>query len=497
MRRPRLMGTVILLLLILGLSTSTALSTPNPQEPPPPGLQQAPKRPALPKPPPPRTGFIPPPLDLSHLRGQEMPAVLRVGQPLAAYDWRPLGKVTSVKNQAACGSCYAFASIGNFESKMLIDGAYTLPDPNFSENNAKECNWYETSGPLPIGSCDGGNYDMLANLFSKKGTVLESCDSYTDSDVSCKSTCPYQKTLLDWRIISGDAVPDTTVLKTYIQTYGPVYTSLYAGDGDPWATEFAGYKGTYTLYYSGTQTPNHAVLIVGWDDNLSHTGGTGGWIVKNSWGKEWGGPCGYGTEGGYFTIAYGSASIGKYSSFMYEWQDYDTTGGIMYYDEGGMSNAWGCGNTTAWGLAKFVPSSDANVTRVEFWTWDATIDIDISIYDNFDGSAPTTLLWSSLDNSFNEAGYHSVVVDPPLAVTTGNDVIAVVQFTNSSEVYPVVSDQYGPYQTNRTYISCDGTSGSWIDLGAYDNDDVAIRLRTSAPLVLPEKIYLPLIMKNY
>ena len=53
--------------------------------------------------------------------------------------------------------------------------------------------------------------------------MLESCDPYQPSDVACKSTCPYQKTVLDWRIINWDNIPDTAVLKNYISTYGPVY----------------------------------------------------------------------------------------------------------------------------------------------------------------------------------------------------------------------------------------------------------------------------------
>ena len=432
--------------------------------------------------------------------------MFRLQVPPAAWDWRDWNVVTSVKNQAYCGSCYAFASIGNFESKTLIDGAYTLPEPDYSENNAKECNWrevndYEYPPGTPWGGCSGGTYDMLASLFSQKGVVLDTCDLYVDNDTGpCTTTCPYQKTLLDWRMISADAVPDPTVLKTYIQNYGPVYTTLYAGDvGTDWYNEFAAYNGTDTLYYTGTETPNHAVLIVGWDDSLVHDGGTGGWIVKNSWGKEWGGPCGYGTEGGYFYIAYGSASIGMWSSFLYDWQDYDTTGDIMYYDEdGGWWSALGCDppSTTAWGLAKFIPSFDANVTRVEFWTDDIT-DVDVYIYDDFDGTSLTNQLRSVENNSFTEAGYHSVVVDPPLPVTTGNDVTAVVQFTNSSYEYPVATDPNGPIETGRTYFSCDGSGGSWIEMGQYDYD-IAIRLRIS-DIVTPEfsYVYLPIVLKNY
>jgi uncharacterized repeat protein (TIGR01451 family) len=414
-------------------------------------------------------------MDLPHLTGQRMPSDGVSPQAvLSKWDWRQTGKVTSVRNQGACGSCYSFAALGNIEAKMLIDGATTY---DFSENNAKECNWYETSGTGGGSSCSGGNYDMLANLFSKKGTVLESCDPYQASDVPCKSTCPYQKTLLDWRIISTNAVPNANVLKQYIQTYGPVYTSLYAGDGDAWDTEFGSYNGSYTLHHAGAETPNHAVLIVGWDDSLTHSGsGTGGWIVKNSWGTSWGGTCGYGTERGYFTIAYGSASIGKWSSFMYDWQDYDSSGSLMYYDEGGWSTSTGYGDTTAWGLVKFIPTSNTYATRVEFWTTDATTDVDVYIYDDFDGSTLSNKLGEVLNNSFGEAGYHSVALASPLAVTAGDDVIAVVKFTNDSYTYPVPRDPYGYQETGRTYLSHSGTS--WSE-SSYD---VAIRLRASTAL---------------
>ena len=78
---------------------------------------------------------------------------------------------------------------------------------------------------------------------------------------------------------------------------------MYHGKDDAWYDEFNSYDGSYTLYHPGAEAPAHIVLIVGWDDSLSHAGGTGGWIVKNSWGTQWG-------KEGFFTIAYGSASIG-------------------------------------------------------------------------------------------------------------------------------------------------------------------------------------------
>jgi C1A family cysteine protease len=446
-------------------------------------LESAPTLPPPERPKPPGTGFVAPSMDLSHLKGDRLPEGVRAAALPASFDWRGQGIITRVQDQGACGACYAFGFLANFEAKLQIDGAGTF---DFSENMVKECNWEELNNfqdppGSPWGGCEGGNQFMLANLFSAKGAVLESCDPYVPrDDVPCKTTCPYQKTVLDWRLINGDLLPDPDVLKGYIQAYGPATVSMYAGDGDAWEREFGRYDGSYTLYHPGTEPSNHCVTIVGWDDNLSHAGGRGGWIVKNSWGTDWGGTCGYGHERGYFTIAYGSASIGAFATFVYEWQDYDPSGGLMYYDDAGWNDAVGAGSRTLWGLAKFVPSKNEYVTRAEFWTTDETTDVDVYIYDSFDGSSLGDLLWSQMDVSYPEAGYHSVPVNPPVPVTAGDDVAAVVKFTNASSEYPVPSDGRASCARQRSYVSITGVDGSWIDLCAHQlESDVGIRLRTS------------------
>jgi C1A family cysteine protease len=420
-------------------------------------------------------GFVPVPVDLSHIN-----APMAGPMPISPrLDWRESGKVTSVKNQSTCGSCYAFASLANIESKLLIDGAGSF---NFSENNVKECEYYGSS-------CAGGNYWLVASFLSASGTVLETCDPYVPADVACNSGCPYLKTLTDWNVISGDVVPSVNVLKSYIQTYGPVYTTMYAGDDDTWETDFQTYNGSYTLYYTGTEEPNHAVLIIGWDDDLPHAGGTGAWIVKNSWGTGWGGTCGYGAEGGYCTIAYGSASIGKSSSFIGALQDYDSDGELMLWDEGGIASAVGYGNTTAWGLCKFVAGADIELRSVEFWAADMTTDVDCYVYDDFNGSIVSNLLASKLNSSFGLAGYHSVELDAPLELDSGEDFYVVVKITCDSYTYPIVFDNVGPKASQCCYLSSSGASFS-----EFPDGDLGIRARVTAQVECSGMINEPTIL---
>jgi hypothetical protein len=135
----------------------------------------------------------------------------------------------------------------------------------------------------------------------------------------------------------------------------------------------------------------------------------------------------------------------------------------------------GYGNPTAWGLCKFVPSKNYLVERIEFWTLDAAPDVDVYLYDSFNGRSVSGRLASVLDNSFNLAGYHSIKLPTPLRITKGNDIYLVVKITDASSNFPMPYDAVGPKTPGYCYISPNGSSFTQFPAG-----DLGLRLRVAA-----------------
>jgi hypothetical protein len=419
------------------------------------------------------TGFVAPALAGDHLAAASARANGGDKALPARYDCREAGLVSPVRNQGACGACYAFGAASDLESRLL-QGGWGLVD--ISENNLKECHYQESS-------CAGGNQYLIMNHLTRNGAVLESCDPYVAADVGCTPGCGTEFMVLDWSAVSGGTVPAAAVLKQYLLDHGPLQTTVFAGDGTTpaWEAAFSGYNGATTLHYTGAQAPNHSVVLVGWDDALVHAGGTGAWICKNSWGTGWGGTCGYGSQGGFFTIAYGSASVGMWSSFVGEIMPVDPAAAVLAHDEGGYTAAFGGVGLSLWGLARLDAPQSTNLHRVEFWTSDATTDVDVYVYDTFSGGVLSGLLVSSLDHAFPEAGYHHVELATPLALAIGQDIYIAVRTTNASYAYPLTVDVDGPAAANRSWYSLNGSS--WTSLYG-SGADVTIRARTSTSMVL-------------
>ncbi len=188
---------------------------------------------------------------------------------------------TSVKDQGSCGSCWAFSTAGMYEAVLLRHGIST----NLSEQWLVSCNdngW----------GCNGGYF--ANSYYLNPGPVLESCFRYKAADLPCKDTCPYVY------IASGSHnASNVSAIKAAIKDFGAVSCAVTV------TYYFQAYSSGVFNYDSSSPT-NHAVVLVGWDDEL---GSNGAWRLKNSWGKGWG-------EGGMMWIEYGCSNVGSGGNYL-------------------------------------------------------------------------------------------------------------------------------------------------------------------------------------
>ncbi len=210
-----------------------------------------------------------------------------------SFDWRNEvpGGLPSVKSQGNCGSCWAFGTVAPLECNIKIkDGI----EEDLSEQWLVSCNQDGYS-------CSGGwwchDYFMengKTDPCGDSGAVLEQYFPYVAYNAPCNCPYPHDYFIEDWAYV-GDPNGVATVeqIKQAIYDYGPVSVAVCVN------TAFHDYTGGV---FSGPTCHdiNHAVALVGWDDNQ---GSNGVWFLRNSWGSGWG-------EGGYMRIEYGVCDVG-------------------------------------------------------------------------------------------------------------------------------------------------------------------------------------------
>jgi len=235
------------------------------------------------------------------------------GQP-ASFDWRNYAGqdwMTSVKDQASCGGCWAFSAVGTTEAVHNIAASDPTLDLNLSEEYlVSDCYDFWAA------SCCGGFQSGALKFIRDDGIPDEACLSWVSgtcgcdpAGAGCDLSCTYHSgdscsnaacsdRCGDWagRLESiasmGRVSTDPSEIKQHVVDRGPLAVALgILQEGDYWDGD---------IYRCGDDSLplNHAVVIAGYND------AGGYWIVKNSWGASWGPDL-----NGYFKVGYGECGI--------------------------------------------------------------------------------------------------------------------------------------------------------------------------------------------
>lgn len=188
----------------------------------------------------------------------------------AHWNWNDVVATQPIRDQASCGSCWAFSIAAVVESLHRILYPMVVDVDMAEQTMVSSCE----SG----GSCAGGYFSAF-NYVQQKGIPPEGQDPYTARNSSCKSglTPFHSSKITRWAYVGSDGRGSTVEqMKQAIYDHGPI--SVDINGGLP--------ASTGVLTSCGSTSPNHMVVIEGWHDDPAYAAYGGGyWYMRNSWGN--------------------------------------------------------------------------------------------------------------------------------------------------------------------------------------------------------------------
>ena len=337
-------------------------------------------------------------------------SVQATGLP-AKYDLRDEGRVTSVKDQYPNEYCWAFAAIASLESNLItkkiatksidcseghlgwfgLNGRSESTVSKYAGRDtcisfSQKSNYYVAAATLARGYGAVKESDMPYSLLAKHDTPPA---QYLTEAKMTKSTYELQDAIF----VSANTTTNKydkaafDTVKQLIMKNGAVASKIAFPDEDQWVSSFGSNKPPQLIAcYDTKEIADHAITIVGWDDNYNDfkgekkPAGPGAWIVKNSYGTDI-------HKKGYFYLSYYTPSVSQFVSFTAQ----KNSGRQIYqYDGVGIGDMILKASGAVSGINCYKARTDVMLDQMMAFTPQANCQVNCRIYINRNGASPAS-----------------------------------------------------------------------------------------------------------
>ena len=393
------------------------------------------------------------------------------------WDSRDKGWVTDVKNQRSYNACWAFSFCAAAESSIIAQGYGTKDDVDISEAHLiyfRNGNYVEGSdNPVQQDKYNnftdsfakgGNNSDAIATVGRWSGFADESKYPFSKykSDMQYSPDAMFDR---DYELVSTIDIDakDVGAVKEAIMNYGALTLPVY----------YSGQYTTYTnygcYYYQNAQTgANHAVTVVGWDDNVSASlfktkpQGDGAWLIKNSWGTSQ-------NKDGYYWLSYYDTSIRYFTNVIAKPVEESNFDNNYQYD--GVNSASSISYKSKFVMANvFEANGHEAINGFSFRkTVDGKYNCTVSIYGNLTNTSnPTSgTLLETMSFNCTDKGFYTIELDDMYEIVSNEKFSIVICLENpdGSVQVPVEHLKDGDYtyscKKGQSLFSADGVT--WRD----------------------------------
>lgn len=426
-------------------------------------------------------------------------------------DYRNLQYITSVKNQNPLGMCWTFAACAAAESDAIKNHGAD-PDVDLSEwhlgyfaynaerdgtGDGVEYTYSDTHYYNIGGASDLAAHTLAAGIGFASESVADYdelvCAANNGGDTTLNPSLRYQCEYYIGNVYYYDLPTQANDVKNAILTYGAVATSYYSSSSSNYFN-----SANSAFYCNKNYSETHAVTIVGWDDDYPKTNfsttpsNNGAWLIKNSWGTDWG-------LGGYFWISYEDKTMTSATALdVVDTTEYDN----RYQHDGGIISSYTGGDATYYGnvfqsvgeetlTAVSIETCQANNTKREDCSGKA---YTLNIYkgtDNSSGLNKGNLVYTQ-SGAFGQVGMSTIKLSEEVQLTAGEkfflcfysaayvglDRKGEFQAYSGSNLVTLANSKVTVNQ-GESYLSDDGLE--WHDLKSYfSSGTLPVNLRIKA-----------------